>query len=214
MTIENSTNPAAEYTPSAKSGCNSVMFAVANEQFKDVAYAMFSDGVGLNKIEHYNPEIQMLYINRGDDNYAIAMMAKGTQSFNLNFKAMTTGKYTLSYKADGSLNYLHVIDRLTGKDVDMLLEGEYSFIASSKDKENRFIVRLNYSESSDISETFAYQSGNDIIVSGEGELQVFDVTGRLVATQQVTGIKTVAKPSPSGVYIFRLNEKVQKIVIE
>ena len=216
LTIENSINPAAEYTPSAKSGCNSVMFAVANEQFKDVAYAMFSDGVGLNKIEHYNPEIQMLYINRGDDNYAIAMMDKGTQSFNLNFKAMTTGKYTLSCKAAGNFDYLHVIDRLTGEDADMLLEGEYSFIASPRDDDNRFIVKLGYS-SGDVADDgiFAYQSGDDIIVTGEGELQVFDVTGRMVMTQHVNGVQTCHGASlQCGVYIFKLNGKTQKIVVK
>ena len=56
------------------------------------------------------------------------------------------GKYTLSYKAKGNFSYLHVVDRLTGNDVDMLLEGEYSFIAAPGDNENRFIVVLEYLE--------------------------------------------------------------------
>ena len=60
---------------------------------------------------------------------------------------------------------------------------------------------------------FAYQSGSDIIVSGEGELQVFDVMGRMVMNQYINGVQTVEKPSITGVYIFRLNEKSQKIVV-
>ena len=200
---------------SAKSNNDYIMLSVANSQYSDEAYAWFDKGIGLNKIEHRNSEIPMLYINQDGENFAIATMSDDTKSFNLNFKAMTTGKYTLSYKADGNFNYLHVIDRLTGEDVDMLLEGEYSFIASPIDSENRFIVRLEYSAGSEISESsiFAYQSGNDIIVNGEGELQIFDMMGRRVLTQYVSGVETI-NLQLNGVYIFRLNEKTQKIVVK
>lgn len=199
----------------AKSNGDNIKFMVANSQYEDVAYALFDKGFGLSKINHRNADIPKLYINQEDTDYAIATMSDDTKSFNLNFKAMTTGKYTLSYKADGNFSYLHVIDRLIGEDVDMLLEGEYSFIASPIDSENRFIVRLEYSAGSEISESsiFAYQSGNDIIVNGEGELQIFDMMGRRVLTQYVSGVETI-NLQLNGVYIFRLNEKTQKIVVK
>lgn len=198
----------------AKSNNDYIMLSVANSQYSDEAYAWFDKGIGLNKIEHRNSEIPMLYINQNDENFAIATMSDETQSFNLNFKAATMGKYTLSYKAKGEYNYLHVIDRLTGEDVDMLLEGEYSFIGAPTDNDNRFIVKLCYNANSNATDNdiFAYQSGSDIIVNGEGELQVFDVTGRKVATQHVNGVETINLQS-QGVYIFKLNEKVQKIVV-
>ncbi|MBO7529526.1 MAG: fibronectin type III domain-containing protein [Bacteroidales bacterium] len=198
----------------AKSNGDNIKFMVANSQYEDVAYALFDKGFGLSKINHRNADIPKLYINQEDTDYAIATMSDDTKSFNLNFKAMTTGKYTLSYKADGNFSYLHVIDRLTGEDVDMLLEGKYSFIASPIDSENRFIVRLEYSAGSEISESsiFAYQSGNDIIVNGEGELQIFDMMGRRILTQYVSGVETINLQS-HGVYIFKLNEKTQKIVV-
>jgi len=199
----------------SKANNDNIKFMVSNSQYEDVAYALFDKGSGLDKINHRNADIPMIYIPQDDNNYAIAMMSDDTKSFNLNFKAMTTGKYTLSYKADGNFSYLHVIDRLTGEDVDMLLEGEYSFIASPIDSENRFIVRLEYSAGSEISESsiFAYQSGNDIIVNGEGELQIFDMMGRRVLTQYVSGVETINLQS-HGVFIFRLNEKTQKIVVK
>ncbi len=190
-------------------------FIVANSQYEDAAFALFDKGYGLNKIDHRNADIPMLYIPKDKQNFAIATMSDDTKSFNLNFKAMTTGKYTLSYKATGTYSYLHVIDRLTGEDVDMLLEGEYSFIASPSDAENRFIVRLEYSAGSESPESsvFAYQSGNDIIVNGEGELQIFDMMGRRVSTQYVSGVETI-NLQLSGVYVFRLNDKTQKIVVK
>ena len=192
---------------------NYIAFTVANSQYEDVTYAMFEEGLGLNKINHRNANIPMLYIAQNDENYAIATMSDETQSFNLNFKAMTTGQYTLSYKAEGKYDYLHVIDRLTGEDIDMLLDGEYSFIASPSDNDARFIVKLGYNTNNSAgNDIFAYQNGSDIIVNGEGELQVFDVTGRMVATQHVNGVQTVNVPS-QGVFIFKLNEKTQKIVV-
>lgn len=198
----------------AKSNNDYIMLSVANSQYSDEAYAWFDKGIGLNKIEHRNSEIPMLYINQNDENFAIATMSDETQSFNLNFKAATMGKYTLSYKAKGEYNYLHVIDRLTGEDVDMLLDGEYSFIGAPTDNDNRFIVKLSYNANSNATDNdiFAYQSGSDIIVNGEGELQIFDVTGRKVATQHVNGVETI-NVQLQGVYIFKLNEKVQKIVV-
>ena len=190
---------------------------MSNNEYQDVAYAKFSKGYGLNKISHRNSEVPMLYIPQNGERYAIAMMSDNTEMFALNFKAATMGRYTLSYKAEGEFNYLHVIDRLTGDDVDMLLEGEYSFTASPKDNESRFIVRLAYKPdySNEGNEVFVYQNGDEILVSGEGELQVFDATGRLVRNMSINGAKSL-NISTQGVYIFRLvgNEvKTQKIVV-
>ena len=202
------------YVAPAKSNGDNIKFIVSNGQFKDVAYALFDKGIGLDKINHRSPDVPMLYINQDGQDYAIATMSDDTKTFNLNFKAGKMGKYTLSFNANDHFNYLHLIDLLTGEDVDMLLEKEYSFIATPNDNENRFIVRLGYmpNNNSTENETFAYQNGNDVIVSGDGELQVFDVTGRMVATQCVNGVETINMPS-HGVYIFKLNEKVQKIVV-
>ena len=196
---------------------DNLQFIVSNNEYQDVAYAKFSKGYGLNKISHRNSEVPMLYIPQNGERYAIAMMSDNTEMFALNFKAATMGRYTLSYKAEGEFSYLHVIDRLTGDDVDMLLEGEYSFTASPKDNESRFIVRLAYKPdySNEGNEMFVYQNGDEILVSGEGELQVFDATGRLVRNMSINGAKSL-NISTQGVYIFRLvgNEvKTQKIVV-
>ncbi len=193
-----------------------ISFTVANSQYEDVTYAWFGKSIPLNKINHRNDEIPMLYIPQNGENYAIAMMDDNTNSFNLNFEAKTTGNYTLRFKANGEFNYLHVIDRLTGEDIDMLVEGEYSFVGSPRDNANRFIVRLgylpNYSDNGE--DIFAYQNGNDIVVSGEGELQIFDVMGHMVSSQRINGVETMCTSSlQNGVYVFRLNEKTQKIVV-
>ena len=213
LTIKN-TNAAAT-DDEGKANHDNIMFTVANSEYSDIAYAMFDEGHGLNKIEHRNANVPMLYIPQNDENFAIAMMSDGTKVFDLNFKAKAMGKYTLSCKTKGNFSYLHVIDRLTGEDIDMLLEGEYSFVGASMDPENRFAVCLEYSMNYE-SSTFAYQGGDGIVINCEGELQIFDVMGRMVRTADVKAGETVMAPS-QGVYIFKLigNEvKTQKIIIK
>lgn len=190
-----------------------ISFAVANSQYEDVAFALFGEGSGLGKIDHQNPDIPMIYIHQDDEDYAIATMEDDTKTFNLDFVAKTTGNYTLSVKPEGKFSYIHVIDKVTGEEIDMLKEKEYSFIASVTDDADRFIVCLEHFDDAD-GTVFAYQSGTDIVVVGEGELQVFDVMGRLVAKQYVNGVETWRAASvQTGVYILRLNDKTQKMVV-
>lgn len=201
-------------TGSSKANTNSVRFAVANSKYEDVAYATIGKGSGLNKIEHINENIPMVYIRHNDEDYAVAVLNDATRVFNLCFQTKTIGRYTLKVNVDGEFSYLHLLDCLTGEDVDLLNENEYSFIASSIDDEDRFVVLLGDNSESD--NDFAFQNGDDIIVSGNGELQIFDVAGRMVSRQMVNGLEVIRKPYRTGVYILRLKGselKTQKIVV-
>ena len=198
-------------------GNDHIQFTVNNSEYSDVAYAIFKEGYGLNKIEHRNADIPMLYIINNNQDYAIAAMPDNTKVIDLGFDATKMGQYTLSIKGKGKYSYMHLYDKITDSDVDMLLGNSYTFIGSSSDRKDRFVLRLNYNAANIDTESdiFAYQSGNDIIVSGEGELQIFDVTGRPVMTTTISGVETINVPT-MGVYIFRLigsEIKTQKIVV-
>ena len=212
MTITNSTSGSGgtKYTD------DNIWFTVKNSEFSDVACVEFKEGHGLNKISHPNENAPMLYIRHNGENFASVDMNRNTREINLNFKAMTMGRYTLSLKPQGDFSYIHLIDKLTGEDVDMLEDEEYTFIGATSDAADRFIVRLSEIKgSNDENEVFAYQNGNNIVVSGEGELQVFDIMGRKVATQYIDGAGTWSAASvQTGVYILRLNGKTQKIVVK
>lgn len=200
--------------PQAKYANDQIMFTVENTEYTDNTYVLFKKGQGLNKIEHRNAEIPMLYVISEGENYAIADMPDNTDVINLGFEAKTMGQYTISLKAEGQYSYMHLVDKLTGNDIDMLVEDSYTFVGTPNDRNDRFVLRLNYNAAGIDSESdiFAYQSGNDIMVSGEGELQVFDVTGRKVMATTINGVETINGMN-RGVYIFRLNEKTQKIVV-
>ena len=197
----------------AKSNHDNIMFVVANSEHEDVAYAIFDNGHGLNKIDHYNTEAHKLYISKEGEEFALAMLPDNTQSIDLGFKTKTIGQYTLSVKTEGLFGYIHLIDNMTGADIDMLAEHEYSFFGMPNDDENRFTVRLSYNSGDD--ETFAYQNGDNIIVRGNGELQIFDLTGRMVMRQHINGVQMCPGASlQTGVYILKLNDKAQKLLIK
>ena len=218
LVITNTKNPAAEYVEPGsgekrKSGYGNIKFEIANKEYSDVAYAMFNDGAGLNKIEHMNEDVPMVYININKEDFAIATLNDEVKQFNLNLEAKTTGKYTLKVEKTGAYRYMHLIDKVAEKDINLLEENEYSFIGSPADSKDRFIVRLENTADAE-NPVFAYQNGSDIVVCGEGELQVFDLMGRLIAQKHVNGVETMRTSSlKTGVYVFRLNDMTQKIVI-
>ena len=178
----------------------------------DNAIVYFGEGTSLDKFQ-MNPNHTKLYIPQEGKDYAV-VSAEAKGEMPLNFKAETIGNYTISISTeDINFSYLRLIDNFTGENVDLLVDPEYTFIGSPRDNENRFRIVFS-STGSDIAmdDIFAYQNGSDIVVNGEGELQVFDVMGRLIATQHINGVQTV-NVNANGVYIFKLNEKTQKIVV-
>lgn len=193
---------------------NKIWFTVANSKYDDKACIEFKGGHGLNKIAHVNENVPMLYIRHNDEDFASVDMNPEAKQFDLYFEAATMGAYKLSVNPQGNYSYLHLIDKLAEKDIDLLEEREYTFIGSPTDIKDRFVVRLDNQDDNSDNSTFAYQSGNEIVVSGEGTLQVFDVMGRLVAQKHVSGVQSITEPLSTGVYILRLNENTQKIVVK
>ena len=198
---------------------DNIMFTVSNSQYSDEAYVMFKEGHGLNKISHRNADIPMLYVIDNDQHFAIADINENANVINLGFEAKTMGQYKLSLKTVGDFSRLNLIDRITGEDVDMLVEDEYSFVGTPSDINNRFIVRFSRGVTTNADdESFAYQNGDQIIIEGEGTLQIYDIMGRMVATQYLNGSGTWQATSvPTGVYILRLigeDVKTQKIIVK
>lgn len=59
----------------------------------------------------------------------------------LNFTAVNEGTYTLTVNAERTeMAYLHLLDKLTGADIDLLESGSYTFKASIGDDAMRFEI--------------------------------------------------------------------------
>ncbi|MBE6342969.1 MAG: T9SS type A sorting domain-containing protein [Lentimicrobiaceae bacterium] len=196
---------------------------VANSQYSDVAYVSFNEGIGLDKINHRNAEIPMVYIPVEGVNYAIAMMNQEVTEIPVSFEAKSMGQYTIGVEAqDCEYAMMTLVDRFTGVETNLLIE-DYTFMATSNDNAERFIIKLAMSNSNDgDNENFAFINNGMMYIyniEGQGVVNVYDVTGRPVAEYNVeTSANISTADFAAGVYIIRMSDengvKVQKIVVE
>ncbi len=191
----------------------------------DHATVSFNAGDELQKLNLLTGDTK-IYIPRDGKQYAIAV-AEQKGELPLNFEAYENGTYTINITPDrAELSYLHLIDNLTGADVDLLQTSSYSFEASTKDYASRFrlVFSANDENGASIdSETFAYYNGSEWVISnpstgsGAATLQVIDAMGRVLSNETVNGNASVSLNQTPGVYVLRLincdSIKTQKIVI-
>ena len=112
---------------------------------------------------------------------------------------------------------------MTGADVDLLASPTYTFTAKMTDYASRFRLMFNANDNPAGSATdapFAYISNGNLIINGEGTLQVVDATGRIIRTVGLSqrGSHTTTTGMPAGVYVLRLIDgdsvRTQKMVID
>ena len=203
----------------------------------DNAILSFNEGSKLGKF-YFGEQNANIYIPQGNEEYAI-VSAGDTGEMPVNFKAKENGTYTLTVSTTlnsqlSTLNYLHLIDNLTGADVDLLpsLRAErsnpdqpasYTFTAKTTDYESRF--KLVFSASADANgdnEAFAFvNNGNIIITDVEtchgASLQIVDVMGRIVVQGDAMNRVSTGGMTP-GVYVLCLINgdmiRTQKIVVK
>ena len=81
-----------------------------------------------------------LYITQGNTDYAV-VRGEGKGELPISFKAESDGSYTLSISNEGvSFAYLHLIDNLTGANIDLLAQPEYTFESQAGDFAKRFTI--------------------------------------------------------------------------
>ena len=192
-----------------------------NNAIVDNAIVTFNKDNELGKF-YFGQSNANIYFPQNGEDYAIAY-AHGMDEMPLNFRADENGSYTLTINPkDIELDYLHLIDNMTGANVDLLATPSYTFEAKTTDYASRFrlVFDANAMDGpSTGSGTFAYINDGNIVVNGEGILQIVDVTGRVIISRRgdVSGNVSTNGMEP-GVYVFRLinGKKVmtQKIVIE
>ena len=209
---------------------------------QDKAIVSFNAGDRLEKFVFGQTDAK-IYIPQDGKDYAVATVGGRdgvhivSTEVPLHFKAAKNGTYTLTFDTQNlDLDYLHLIDNLTGADVDLLSAGDcgsesamttesvsYTFTAKTTDYASRF--RLVFSEPADetsANRPFAFISNGNIVINETdargASLQVVDVMGRVVVS---TGGHTRCVPTAGmtpGVYVLRLIDgtdvRTQKIVID
>lgn len=162
--------------------------------------------------------------------YAILFRTKVDGYQPLWFEATEAGTFTLGWDIHNAVfESLTLVDNITGTSTDMLSTDTYTFQGSPDHYASRFKVVVGDFVEVDPDEptepepvegpTFAFIVGDELVVDGEGTLQVFDVTGRQLVTQELHGSQSrIAKPTTAGIFLLRLTDgnetRTQKIVVE
>ena len=185
----------------------------------DRARVEFSEGTDF---EHCDimPSPNRLYIP--SDSKQLSVAHAGTLGeMPVNFEPATDGTYTIGMETEKTdLSYLHLIDNLTGADINLLQQPEYTFNARYSDYPSRF--KLVFAKgSSEHDNDFAFIRNGHLMlfgIEGNATLQVIDMLGHVLTSEQFSGSYDKQIQAAPGVYVIRLingeNVKTQKIVVK
>ena len=185
----------------------------------DLTRVRFGEGQGLEKFQ-LNPNHTKVFIPQNGKDYAVTYSETNAGEMPLSFKAEENGSYTLEFSNEEiTFDDLHLIDNMTGADVDLLSTPSYSFEARTTDYASRFKLVFATGNNSN-EDNFAFFSNGSFVINNEGNatLQVVDVMGRIIKAENINGCTNVNVDAASGVYMLRLvngnNVKVQKVVVK
>ena len=181
----------------------------------DRAIVRFYKGNQLPKLQFREGSTKLFIPVEGQDYAVVSCEEMGEMP--VSFKAEENGNYSMSFNSEEvSFAYLHLIDNMTGADVDLLVNPSYSFEAKTTDYANRFKLVFATGNAND---SFAFFSNGSFVINNDGAatLQVIDVTGRILKSESINGCANVNVNAAPGVYMLRLvngdNVKTQKVVV-
>lgn len=166
----------------------------------EIAYVKLTEGVSMPLLS-FKGKRSNVYLSRDGEQF-IMLVKDESEAIDLCYHP-SHGTHTLSVTLeDAELDYLHLIDHLTGAEIDLLQSPSYSFESSSSDYPTRFQLVFSAEVGNNTGDDFEFI---------DGKSQILDMTGRVVATERNTRLAP-------GVYILRtVNEKEtssQKIIIK
>ena len=193
----------------------------------DRAIVRFDGKDNLHKMTLSN-DYAKLYIPQSGEEFAAVSSQSDEGEIPVNFKAAKNGTYTINVDTENvDVDYLHLIDNLTGEDTDLLANsskgsGSYTFKAKTSDYTSRFKLVFKVSVENAESEdgNFAFISNGNLIINnakGGSTLQIIDALGRVLRSENLEGRSSVSVDNiRAGIYVLRLinGEKVltQKLV--
>jgi hypothetical protein len=195
----------------------------ANGVLLDRVFMKAGKGENCSKLSlsQYAP---IIYVPEDGKEYAIAYR-EGANMMPLCFTTAKNDVFTLEFDTRGyNGSYLHLIDNATGADIDLLAAtstgsvASYTFNSADAHYAARFKIVFAEEATNDIVDSFAFISNGELIITGTGTLQVFDMLGRQLFIRKVNSSLQIPNSSLNpGVYVLRLcngkDVKVQKIVV-
>ena len=193
----------------------------------DNAIVSFNPGDDLGKFLIFEEQPSLYFTNDKKDLAIISISS--VDALPLKFIAAENTSYTIRIELKNlDINYLHLIDNITGNNIDLLIQPSYTFNATTSDYTSRFklVFDPHYSvEENDLSADFAYYTDGTIYIhnietQNVASLQVVDMNGRIVYSEAINnrdGVHTVSTNLVPGIYLLRLASgnavMTQKMVI-
>lgn len=212
--------PSMDATPNTRNATSLINIEVSNnDNLLDRAYVRFNEQGNLQKFT-LNPEATHIYFREEGKDYAIVKGNERMSQLPLYFETREYGVYTINVKLENmNCEYLHLIDNMTGADIDLNATPSYTFRANQGDYACRFKLVFEGTgvEENNANENFAIVEGNRVIIpmiEHETTLEIIDMTGRTISSQKVNGSFDQTLNVNAGMYILNLNGMIQKIVIE
>lgn len=176
----------------------------------------------------FNPNDTKLYIPQNGKDYAV-VRSRVSDEIPVNFLPTEDGYYKISVDVRNmNLRSLVLKDKVRNVSIDLLRTPNYMFKASAYDRADRFV--LSFKNGNGIykekivkganPEDFSFYSNGVFVIDNEGEanLQVIDMNGRVLSSENIYGSTSITVDAAPGIYLLRLtngdNVKVQKVVVE
>ena len=183
----------------------------------------FGKGGNLDKFM-LNESNTKLFIPQNDMDFATIATEAKIGEVPVSFKAAKDGSYTITVNTENvEAKYLHLIDNMTGADIDLLAatstgSASYSFEAKTSDYATRFKLLFGVKDDTltGSGSNFVYISNGNLVIKnieGQATLQIIDVLGRVVSSEVVSGSYNKALNMRAGVYVIDLDGMTQKIVV-
>ena len=164
----------------------------------------------------------------GED-YALVFTQPGLDAANIRFACDEDAEFTMTWSThNGAFSYLHLIDNMTGADIDCLTASEYRFTSRTSDYNSRFRLVFDYTgiDDHEVPEpvegpaTFAYYANGEIHLTSTpdatAQLQIIDMTGRVIVSRDAAR-HVSTEGLAAGVYVLRLTDgngtRTQKIIL-
>ena len=176
----------------------------------------------------FNPYDTKLYMPKNGEDYAV-VRGNTSDDIPVSFEPAEDGYYNISVDVRNmNLRSLVLKDRVRNVNIDLLRTPTYQFKASIYDRTDRFLLTFRttngiYKEKimkGANSEDFGFFSYGNWVIDNEGEatLQVIDLNGRVLSSENIYGSTSIQVDVAPGVYMLRLingdNVKIQKVVVE
>jgi hypothetical protein len=202
---------------------NNLAIKVTGDQYEDQTFVRFHDQAtegfdsrwDARKLEGLN-EAPQLYTTAGEYKLSINEQPKQSKrDIPMNFSCGVDGQYTLTFSVVESFenpSKITLEDKLLGSTVDVTNSLTYNFNYLTTDNDDRFILHFSNAtgiNDSEVQNIQVWAANHQIFIDNqaglEGELSLFDITGKKILAKQVTEGKSIINVNGlNGTYIVRI----------